>query len=709
MKSMKKMFYRVTEKLSSVTEQSAADIKENVIRLKNLPILQSNFPIKKVLEDYEKYSNICFLITNIKDQERLYEYFQIKKEEIVIAVIGSKQAGFSISKIGRVVLTDQALYVHPSLIEDKKIQVIQYKNITNRIPIKDFCKYILYAPSKYNVVMFVNENGEYVLDKTSIFHVVLSKNASAISLYNMVKDIQKSLCDNSEEASRDRIHVLQWLNTKAEKELAEGCMNENTILLINHIKEEENRIKWEKLLLKNALHSLDEQTIKRQIETILNSDGTVNINSLSNAFLEMCNELLEHLRQPDYYFNDNFLKFNHITENYLVENLEEEMIEDSSNEYKLFYIFQSKKAEIFMYIAIRKNPEMDLKIIEDYLTQCGKEEIKDEVFKFVFTIRNQRMLSVFELIQKNEGMPKGGYQWTDGFGLTALHYAILLENKEKVIEIAKWMTNKKNVRKNSKEIDEILDYGVLCVFINKQEYLEDIFKFSREMQPLIENYKRMQVLLTAKKTSYILQKNGIYNIENAYQKAKNSGKYSVERFAQLEEELYEAKEKLADFRLEVESFENDIRNIEDEMYSMRKFLIAKYTETANRIRQGETPLEKNLKLIYETPNLLNKVLRSEGNAYELYLYNGIYFYLLKNVFKKSKFNKKEKSKYEENIHEKPYGEHWFSKAAYTDIKELRKEYRKLAAKYHPDNNPEGIEAFLEIQKERETILSLLKV
>lgn len=153
MKSMKKMFYRVTEKLSSVTEQSAADIKENVIRLKNLPILQSNFPIKKVLEDYEKYSNICFLITNIKDQERLYECFQIKKEEIVIAVIGSKQAGFSISKIGRVVLTDQALYVHPSLIEDKKIQVIQYKNITNRIPIKDFCKYILYAPSKYNVVM----------------------------------------------------------------------------------------------------------------------------------------------------------------------------------------------------------------------------------------------------------------------------------------------------------------------------------------------------------------------------------------------------------------------------------------------------------------------------------------------------------------------------------------------------------------------------
>ena len=87
-----------------------------------------------------------------------------------------------------------------------------------------------------------------------------------------------------------------------------------------------------------------------------------------------------------------------------------------------------------------------------------------------------------------------------------MHYAILLENKEKVIEIAKWMTNKKNVRKNSKEIDEILDYGVLCVFINKQEYLEDIFKFSREMQPLIENYKRMQVLLTAKKHPIFFKK-----------------------------------------------------------------------------------------------------------------------------------------------------------------------------------------------------------
>ena len=52
---------------------------------------------------------------------------------------------------------------------------------------------------------------------------------------------------------------------------------------------------------------------------------------------------------------------------------------------------------------------------------------------------------------------------------------------------------------------------------------------------------------------------------------------------------------------------------------------------------------------------------------------------------------------------------WFNHEDLKDVNTLRAAYKRLLIKYHPDNNPEGIEAFLEIQKERETILSLLKV
>jgi hypothetical protein len=61
---------------------------------------------------------------------------------------------------------------------------------------------------------------------------------------------------------------------------------------------------------------------------------------------------------------------------------------------------------------------------------------------------------------------------------------------------------------------------------------------------------------------------------------------------------------------------------------------------------------------------------------------------------------------EEDI--KPHGNHWFSKEAWNNIDALRKEYRTLAKKYHPDNHPEKIRTFMSIQSERSVILERLK-
>lgn len=42
--------------------------------------------------------------------------------------------------------------------------------------------------------------------------------------------------------------------------------------------------------------------------------------------------------------------------------------------------------------------------------------------------------------------------------------------------------------------------------------------------------------------------------------------------------------------------------------------------------------------------------------------------------------------------------------AWQDTKVLSKEYHMLVMKYHPDNNPDGIAVFIDIQREREEIL-----
>ena len=74
------------------------------------------------------------------------------------------------------------------------------------------------------------------------------------------------------------------------------------------------------------------------------------------------------------------------------------------------------------------------------------------------------------------------------------------------------------------------------------------------------------------------------------------------------------------------------------------------------------------------------------------------------------YKKRKNKKNSANNIRKPYenGTKWFSMEAYEDIDTLRKEYHELANKYHPDNNPDYIEVFMDIQQERLIILEELK-
>lgn len=54
---------------------------------------------------------------------------------------------------------------------------------------------------------------------------------------------------------------------------------------------------------------------------------------------------------------------------------------------------------------------------------------------------------------------------------------------------------------------------------------------------------------------------------------------------------------------------------------------------------------------------------------------------------------------------KPYGNSWFSPEAHKDLSVLKHEYRKLIFKYHPDSPEGSAEIFIDIQNERNSIIS----
>lgn len=720
------LFNAVAESLAPVAEQSGEELRKVISQLKSDTRINGNTAIKKVLEEYQKYSKIGFGIESAVDKENLLKTFQIKSGEIVIAIVRGKGATFSMSKVDRVVLTDKALYTHPSIVEDvqnKKAQLIHCDNTTNRFPIDEFCKYILYAPGKYNVIMFQNESGVFILDKKSVFKAVLSKNQDEISLYNIIRDIQQCLCKSSEVANVDRENVLQWLDSKAENQLFQGCMDEDTLLLVERLKTEDNEWRWGKILWKNALHLYDVKLLEKRTKEISEYAEGDKKDCILKEFEEMCNEFLGYLKQSNHYFNAEFWKKNQISRNFFKESFEKNNVESSSFESRIWNIFEQKKYSLGIYMAIRKYPETELKVVENYLEQLGESEQKENILKLVLFFRNQRMRKVFEAVRDNEKMEEEWCGWTDGFGLTALHYAIMLNNRIKVEEIAMIMADKKVKKNLPKELEDIYDYGVLCAFLGRTEYVNDIVVFSKETQPLINSRKKMQFLLKVKQTSYNAHKKGIQNIEASYRRARNSGNYSQEQLERLENEIYEAKEHLYAFHEEIEALEADIEEIENEIYAMGKILFTKYSELADCIRNAESICEKMLKWLYSSPDVLYRTLNLNESECELHYIDGIFFSIPKDIFAERNNRTSSRTKKEERYQErkreeqkekkatsqqKPYGAHWFSPTAYTDIKVLRKEYRKLATKYHPDNNSDGVEVFLEIQKERETILESLK-
>lgn len=106
--------------------------------------------------------------------------------------------------------------------------------------------------------------------------------------------------------------------------------------------------------------------------------------------------------------------------------------------------------------------------------------------------------------------------------------------------------------------------------------------------------------------------------------------------------------------------------------------------------------------LYSDPEYLERIISTSGEWTLRWTANGFYYMAPSGEIEKHRIFDAESAMLES---EKPNGDSWFSAEAHVDAEVLKKEFRLLAKKYHPDVSidPQASTIFQEISAELEKI------
>lgn len=706
-------------------EQSDYEKEEAIDNLKSNEQIKNNFPLISILDNYKQYPYIYFGAKNASSN--IYQTFHISNDEVIVVYLKGK-----ISSLGfpseKAVITNKELYVLPSVAGCKQFMAADDKT-TYHYPISDFCKYIIYTTNnRYN---FENIDGVFTLIKSPIIAAALSKNIAEESFCNIIKDIQANLYINSEKAKNNRENLFQWLKVLATTQILEGNLKSHTKELIQIInKEPAFKCRGNLLLFLEPIYFCNIQGIInyiRQFSMEMNAnDKEVFLEKFSNTLTEF----IQNLQNVDSFQNTKYLEKIKIPPNFFTKSESIPILLDNSDfEKNILKIYNQYYHIINIYLAIRKYPDTSLTDISDFIKKHNIDnDTLQYILKFVFTIRDQRMLSVFNNINNHEKTFHNEWlSYSDSLGLTPLHYSLILKNDAATDYIITRLNKLTPLPKDiNEELKTLYNYAVLCILTGKEKYLVEIAEYymDEDVKPLITNKHLLEMILKAKEFAYNQSTNTIRTLETNIRDSQHSGNYDDSRIEEIRIKI----EQLCNFRQELKEMisntKSDIREIDD---TIKKCMFLKYSKICEQLMQKNTLGNKLFYEIYMSPDILYSCISSTPEERELvYIYN-TQFCINKNVLhfdnhknpnnntatgdkqkKTSNFTDVNNEKEEKII--KPYGNKWFSDAAYNDMHILRKEYHILAKKYHPDNytNQNATKIFMDIESERSLILAKFK-
>ncbi len=584
-----------------------------------------------------------------------------------------------------VVITDTALYVHPKM-------VLSFHQ--NRILLSELCQYLFFQEDSFDAVHAMSQKEDRVIfPKTSG-----RRNEAGRELLRLLKTFQHNLIAVNPKLSKDYDQALSAALRVARNCFSEhGVLNVKAQMLLNLVENEERFPVDVTFIRAENLYRISDMA--RYYSFVEEMQGRVN------------EDLIKRLQNPDQAFFSDFVR--DISNPYSLF-LTQDLLPSYANLRRLTAL-NEYQVVLLGYLSVRIDDDLLLhKLLTDHCREIGEQQLW-EIMAFRARFKNEKMASIYNRLLSDSPVSPTERNWTDSLGFTTLHYALLLRNRKEVKHILEAQDWSQFVLPADEELKTIYDFSFLAAII----------------------YDHPQI------------------VREVFLHTSNLVKPILKAIASLEQKIY-INQELGRAGL-VEEYREKKRDMEKEITTLCDAFIARSQNKAKKFRENGSPLAKFLMGIYDHNDALFSLLTGTISDYRVYRRNNDFFVtttetdlpfsyyewrgqILKEqnikpgdeLFQwnekeeheyKEKFErtqeKKEERRYkkysftgedsfEENVpYRAPQG--WFSENARRDPDILKKEYRILVKKYHPDNSdiPQANIILQQIMSERSGILQAL--
>ncbi len=679
--------------------------------------------------------NLKFNLKDLPSTGQYYKDYQIPEEETM--VVYAYRSAYSLMELegNGTIITDQAIYFHP---------IHQNWGEKNRIPLSSICQYLIYQESPQEGVRLLSKES-----KTQIFgQTVAPSDTTGAELVELLTYLQQHIMMADQKERKRYEYTLAWALSHVKKGMREnGRLTKQHQKLLRIIGKDAAFTSSVVLLLaEDSYRDMKEETYQSFLSSVR---GMVH------------SKLIKSLEQPDGLFYESYVED---LSGVLALPMTRSLVEPYGNLLRKMEL-TLHEAVILCLLCIRMDDrelyEPMYRAIRDHLSARRLWQICGFRAKY----QKEVMGSAFEAMLTGKLPAKGLLTCKDDLGFSCLHYALMLRNKELLIELLQqrdWGEGHGPIP-GRKLVDCAYSYFFVAVQIYKDpEILQLVLAYTKdEAKPLLRAVRRIDNFIDiANKRSYKAREK-LRFFAGEKKTAFHEGR--LEDVRRFEDEIYDLREEIAsceDRREELEEMKLEIRQ---ELGNLLVTATAEARMRAVILKEADQPLTNYILRLYRDEDLLFSTFTKTAISWRVANFKELYFILPEgyetslphidfvnqkmsgmedaedeertfdserfiNPREAERLEKERKKREEEKAKRKAQEEQqrreraayqaagedfdgesrrrWFSEAAKEDLSILKKEYRLLVKKYHPDATGNGSTAVLlqQIMEERARIL-----